>query len=147
MKKGIKKNIMNNVILLYGIFIVMCLNIGYLLNRNDYQSILLFTISCVIIYLINHNMIVVIGVSIIIINVIRLLRNVEGFKDSDTETEENEKEPFDEESFDEELDRDDYLNKLEELNPKVLKAIQKLNSVNISDINEYINTMKNVIDP
>lgn len=92
-------------------------------------------------------MIVVIGVSIIIINVIRLLRNVEGFKDSDTETEENEKEPFDEESFDEELDRDDYLNKLEELNPKVLKAIQKLNSVNISDINEYINTMKNVIDP
>ena len=61
MKKMTKRSIMNNVILLYCVFIVMCVNIGYLLSRNDYQSILIFSISCFIIYLINHNMIVVIG--------------------------------------------------------------------------------------
>lgn len=146
MKKMTKRSIMNNVILLYCVFIVMCVNIGYLLSRNDYQSILIFSISCFIIYLINHNMIVVIGASIIIINVLGLLRNVEGFKDKDEDEDEIEKvdqpETVDIENFDE----DDNLTKLKELNPKVLKAIKHLSSININDINEYMDTMKNVID-
>jgi len=88
-------------------------------------------------------MIVVIGISIIIINGLRLLRKVEGFKESETE-DRHEKEPFDD-NFEED-EENAHLNKLEELNPKVMKAIQKLNSININDINEYIDTMKHVID-
>lgn len=145
---------MKNVLLLYALFIVMCINMGYLLNRKDYQSIFIFIISCLIIYLVNHNMIVVLGTSIIIINVIRLLRNVEGFKESeeDKEVKEKVKEKDTEnedikESFDEDSDEEnENISKLKKLNPKVIKALQKLNSININDINEYVNTMKNVID-
>ena len=87
------KNILNNVMLLYGLFILTCINIGYFLYNNEFQSILFFSISCLIIYLINKNMIIILGLSILFVNVNRALRKKEGFKEGNKNKKKNKPNP------------------------------------------------------
>jgi hypothetical protein len=143
------KQIKNNILLLYIVFILMCINMVYLLKIKDYQSILLFSFSCLLIYLINQNMIVVLGVSLIVINIIRLRREnveveveVEVEKNTNTNTNE-EKEEY--ESFNESFDNSDELReKLKRISPNI---IYSLNENPINKMNNYLNSMSNFIDP
>lgn len=84
-----KNKILNNIILLYIVFTLTCVDIGYFLYKNEFQSILIFSISCLIIYLMNKNMIVVLGISILFVNLNRFLQKKEGFKEGNKKKKKN----------------------------------------------------------
>ena len=79
--------ILKNINVLYFIFIISIINIGYYVYCKKYNSILLFATSCLVVYLINKNMIIVLGISIVIINLLNVLNlvkeNFEGFDDNE----------------------------------------------------------------
>lgn len=74
------KNICNNVNVLYFIFLISILNILWFLNYNK-RCILIFLSCCLAIYIINKNMIIVLGISLIIVDSLYLFNLVkkEGF--------------------------------------------------------------------
>jgi len=74
------KNICNNVNLLYFIFLISILNVLWFVYYNK-RCILIFLSCCLAIYIINKNMIVVLGLSLILVNSLYLLNLVkkEGF--------------------------------------------------------------------
>ena len=145
---------LNNLNLLYIIFLCTLINIGYFLYRKDFQSILIFIVCCIVIYMINKNMIIVLGISILFVNALGMVRmfKKEGFiNDSDEDIKENMTE-IDSDNESDDSDNDymqdkDVIKKIKKLNPKILKSLNKLNSIDIKEINTYINTLKDVIDP
>ena len=84
--------IWKNVNLLYFIFFVSIVNIGWFLYKNKKESVLIFAASCLVIYLINQNMIFVLGISLLVVDILYLVKNkiYEGFEDDneddDTDT-------------------------------------------------------------
>jgi len=80
------KNIYNNVKLLYFIFLISILNVLWFVNYNKH-CILIFVSCCLAIYIINKNMIVVLGISLILVDSLYLLNLVkkEGFLGDDNE--------------------------------------------------------------
>ena len=78
-----KSSLLNNVKVLYLVFFLTILNLGYFLYNKDNQSIFLFAILCLIVYMFNHNMIIVLLFSMITINLLILINklNKEGFED------------------------------------------------------------------
>jgi hypothetical protein len=74
--------ILKNINVLYLVFLISIVNIGWYVYYNKYNSILAFAVCCLVTYLINKNMIIVLGVSIIIINILNSLNLVkEGFEE------------------------------------------------------------------
>jgi hypothetical protein len=65
---------MNSLYLLYFLFVLMLIQLSYLMYNKDNQSIFVFAIIVFISYLVNSNMIFVLGVSIVSINLLRYLR-------------------------------------------------------------------------
>jgi hypothetical protein len=104
--------------------------------------------------MINKNMIIVLGISILFVNALGMVRmfKKEGFiNDSDEDIKENMTE-IDSDNESDDSDNDymqdkDVIKKIKKLNPKILKSLNKLNSIDIKEINTYINTLKDVIDP
>lgn len=144
--------LLNNLKLLYIIFLCTLINIGYFLYRKDFQSILIFIVCCIVMYMVNKNMIIILGFSILFVNALGIVRKKEGFKND----KENGKDIDLDDSDDSEDDNDsesDYMQdkavikKIKKMNPKILKSLNKLNSIDIKEINTYINTLKDVIDP
>ena len=133
-----KKNIFMNISVLYIILLFTIINIGIFLFYNDYQSILIFILSCFIIYFINKNMIVILGFSILFVDLLCFLRNREGFKEANDDEQFNNVDDSDSE------EESEYLHDKQIL--KKIKSLNKLNSINIDEINNYINTLKDVID-
>jgi len=84
------KNICNNVNLLYFIFLISILNMLWFIYYNK-RCILIFLSCCLAIYIINKNMIVVLGISLILVDSLYLLNLVkrEGFLGDDTSNDEN----------------------------------------------------------
>jgi hypothetical protein len=86
--------ILKNINVLYFIFLISIINIGWYVYYNKYNSILFFAVCCLVTYLINKNMIIVLGVSIIIINILNCLNLVkeglEGFEEPIENVESNE---------------------------------------------------------
>ena len=74
------KNICNNVNVLYFIFLISILNILWFVYYNK-RCILIFVCCCLAIYIINKNMIFVLGISLILVDSLYLLNLVkkEGF--------------------------------------------------------------------
>ena len=74
------KNICNNINLLYFIFLISILNIIWFVYYNK-RCILIFVCCCLAIYIINKNMIFVLGISLILVDSLYLLNLVkkEGF--------------------------------------------------------------------
>ena len=149
------KSIWNNVKLLYLVFIITLVNLSWFLYKKDKESLVVFLTFSLVIYLVNKNMIFVLGIPIIIANIYSLFKK-EGFEDEEkkntTETfEEIEKENVTE-TF-EEIEENDYMHdktiikKLKELNPIVLDTIHKMSSVDIEELNKTINTFTKTIDP
>ena len=63
------KSIWNNVKLLYVVFIITLLNLSWFLYKKDKESLIVFLTFSLVIYLVNKNMIFVLGIPIIIANI------------------------------------------------------------------------------
>jgi hypothetical protein len=79
---NITMNIFKNIYALYFIFLVAILHAGWFLYYKQFKSIIIFATSCLVIYLINKNMILVLGLSIIIVDLLYLLNKKEGFEEN-----------------------------------------------------------------
>ena len=86
MKKGSK--IMGSLPLLYFLFVLMLVELSYLMHKEDNQSIFVFAIIVFISYLVNSNMIFVLGISLISINLLKYFRGslFEGMENDDTDS-------------------------------------------------------------
>jgi hypothetical protein len=76
------KNIFKNVYLLYFIFLLTIINIGWLIYDKKYNKITIFFSSCLGVYIITKNMIFVLSISLILVNIIGFIKK-EGFEDKD----------------------------------------------------------------
>ena len=74
-------SLLNNVLFLYFIVIVFVLNLGIFIYIKDNQSIFLIACSALIVYLFNHNMIVVLLLSMLIVNSLIIINNLMGKKE------------------------------------------------------------------
>jgi hypothetical protein len=82
MAKKIKFNqsIIHNVYLLYFLFIATLLHLGYFLVTKETLLLACFSLAVIFVYLVNPNMIIVLGVSILFVDLLYLVRKVpEGF--------------------------------------------------------------------
>ena len=91
--------LLNNIKLLYFIFILAIINIGGFVYIKDNQSIFLFACIAIIIYFFNPNMIIVLLSTMIIVNMLIFLNKLNG----STEGYENEEEDDDEDEKKEEM--------------------------------------------
>jgi hypothetical protein len=73
--------LLNSVAVLYFIVIVFVLNLGVFIYIKDNQSIFLIACSAIIVYLFNHNMIVVLLLSMLIVNSLIFINKLMGKKE------------------------------------------------------------------
>ncbi len=93
MKKIKSLSLLQNVYLLYFLFLTAIIHLGYYLLIRDTQSLVLFALSVVFVYLIHKNMIVVLGISLLFVDALYMIQGMtEGYKNRD----------------DDEYDEDDY---------------------------------------
>ena len=87
--------LLNNIKLLYFIFILAIINIGGFIYIKDNQSIFLFAVISIIVYFFNTNMIIVLLSSMIIVNTLIVLNKlngpIEGLENEEEEEEEEKK--------------------------------------------------------
>ena len=83
MKNSKSMNLLKNKYVLYFIFLLSLLHLGWFVYSKHIKSILIFATSCLVIYLINKNMIVVLGLSIVIVDLF-VLNKKEGFEENDS---------------------------------------------------------------
>jgi len=162
------KNIFKNVYLLYFIFLLTIINIGWLIYDKKYNKITIFFSSCLGVYIITKNMIFVLSISLILVNIIGFIKK-EGFEDKDDKDDKDKDDKDkddkdkDDKDKDDKHDKDDELEnekkesiymedksvikKLKKLNPLVFETIKNMNANQIDEINETINKLKNIIDP
>ena len=75
-------SLLNNKYILYLLFILTLINIAYFIYLKDNYSILIFCLIVILIYLFTKNMIIILGLTIFIINILVLARDSrEGFTD------------------------------------------------------------------
>lgn len=75
-------SLLNNKYILYLLFVLTLFNIGYFIYLKDNYSILNFCLITILIYLFTKNMIIILGLTILIINILVLARRSnEGFTD------------------------------------------------------------------
>ena len=148
------KNLLNNVKLLYLVFVLFIINLGVFIYHKDNQSIFLFTIMAIIIYFFNNNMIIVLLTPIIFINALLLINKLnskEGFKENYEEDFDNNSVNSDDDSDNENTINDkgaDYNND----NKKLIETIKKLvpaknngNDIDIHKLNKVLNKVHNII--
>lgn len=162
--------LLNNVKFLYFVFFLAILNLGYFVYNKDNESIFLFIVLCLVVYLFNNNMIIVLLFSMIVINVIILINliNKEGFEEETVKEKEKVKEKVKENEKVKEKDKVVDMNesgelfnknKLEETkypdtsDESIKKKMEKLaplskmlDGLNITEVNNMINKLNSVID-
>ena len=80
-------SLLNNKYILYLLFVLTLFNIGYFIYLKDNYSILIFCLITILIYLFTKNMIIILGLTILIINILVLVRDShEGFTDASNNT-------------------------------------------------------------
>lgn len=92
--------LLNNINLLYFIFVLAIINVGGFICMKDNQSIFLFAVISLIIYFFNSNMIVVLLSTMIIVNTLIFLNKLNGPIEGLKNEEENEEEKEEEEEED-----------------------------------------------
>jgi hypothetical protein len=162
--------LLNNIKLLYFIFILAIINIGGFMYIRDNQSIFLFAVISLIIYFFNKNMIVVLLSTMIIVNTLIFLNKLngpmEGYtnkkekeEEKEEEEEENEKEGLENEEDDakeglenvvgelseimDETGSKDIKEKLKQIIP-MLKTNYDTLSLDINNINKHINKLTSI---
>lgn len=86
MAKKIKfsKSILHNVYLLYFLFFVTLLHLGYFIMNQENTLLLSFSLAVLFVYLVNPNMVIVMGISLLFVDLLYLVKKVpEGFEDTD----------------------------------------------------------------
>lgn len=79
-KIQLNKSIIHNVYLLYFLFIATLLHLGYFLFTKENVLIASFSIAVLFLYLVNPNMVIVLGISLIFVDLLYLVQKVpEGF--------------------------------------------------------------------
>ena len=68
--------LLNNVTLLYAVFFISLANLSYFIYNRDNDSIFLFAIISLVVYLFNNNMIVVLGSTMIFVNALILINSI-----------------------------------------------------------------------
>lgn len=150
----IRKNCLNNIILLYLVFALFIINLGVFVYNKDNQSIFLFSILSLIIYMFNNNMIIVLIIPIIFINMLILINKL-----SSTEKfQENFEEDFEEinEDSDNDSDNENTINEkgsdYSKENTQLIKKIKQLvpaankgNDIDIHKLNTVLNKVHNII--
>lgn len=77
-------NLLNNVRFLYIIVFIFIIEIIYLILNKDSQSIFLFAVITLIVYLFNHNMIIVLSIPVICVSALIIMnRNFEGLENKE----------------------------------------------------------------
>ena len=113
-------SLLNNKYILYLLFILTLVNISYFVYLKDNYSILIFGLITILIYLFTKNMIIILGVTIFIINILVLARDSrEGYTDPSNN------------------ECSDFTN----------KVYKKLYSIDISGIPTQLNDFKDTIKP
>jgi hypothetical protein len=162
--------LLNNIKLLYFIFILAIINIGGFMYIRDNQSIFLFAVISLIIYFFNKNMIVVLLSTMLIVNTLIFLNKLngpmEGYtnkkekeEEKEEEEEENEKEGLENEEDDakeglenvvgelseimDETGSKDIKEKLKQIIP-MLKTNYDTLSLDINNINKHINKLTSI---
>ena len=137
--------LLNNIKLLYFIFILAIINIGGFIYIKDNQSIFLFAVISIIIYFFNKNMIIVLLSSMIIVNTLIFLNKlngpIEGLKNEEDD-EDEEKEGLKNEE-DEEDEKEGYTNDEE---PKEDHAVGELSKIeNDTNTNEIKKSIEKIL--
>jgi len=121
--------LLNNITLLYFVFILAIINIGGFIYISDNQSIFLFAVVSIIVYFFNSNMIIVLLTTMLIVNTLIFLNKLngpsEGYENKEEEEEEEDtvkegltiKEPI-EEKKNEEKKNEETKNELTKEDPK-----------------------------
>lgn len=157
--------LLNNIKLLYFIFILAIINVGGFIYIKDNQSIFLFAVISLIIYCFNSNMIIVLLSTMIIVNTLIFLNRlngpidrgpIEGYKNKEEE-EVDEEDEVKEGLVNEE--EDNIVGKLSEITEetgtkdikeKIKKIIPLLKtnydtlSLDINNMNKHINTLTSI---
>ena len=148
------KNLLNNVKLLYLVFLLFIINLGVFIYNKDNQSIFLFTIMALIIYFFNKNMIIVLLGPMIFINSLLLINKInskEGFKENFDEDFDNKSDDSGDDSDNENAinvkgaDYKDENKKLIETIKKLVPASNKGNDIDIHKLNTVLNKVHNII--
>jgi hypothetical protein len=166
--------LLNNITLLYFIFILAIINIGGFIYIKDNQSIFLFACVAIIIYFFNPNMIIVLLTTMIIVNMLIVLNRIngpsEGYKNEDDEEDEKKEEKKEEneedtqsKSIKESLKNDkepNEVNKLtdvnevlaNEINEKIKKILPSIKTdtdtvpLDLNEINKHINNLTSTLE-
>jgi len=76
---------LQNVTLLYFLFITTLVHLGYFAVRAESQSLVIFSLAFVFVYLIEKNMIIVLGISLVFTDLLYMIQNIpEGFTSKDS---------------------------------------------------------------
>ena len=150
----IRKNFLNNIKLLYLVFALFIINLGVFVYNKDNQSIFLFSILSLIIYMFNNNMIIVLIIPIIFINMLILINKL----NSTEKFQENFEEDFEEinEDSDNDSDNENTINEkgsdYSKENTQLIKKIKQLvpaankgNDIDIHKLNTVLNKVHNII--
>ena len=157
--------LLNNINMLYFIFILAIINIGGFMYIQDNQSIFLFACISIIIYFFNKNMIIVLLSTMIIVNLLIFLNKlngpIEGYEDEiEPLINEDEIEPLteeDKELIDEtqdnpvgelsELNDDNEVNNIKEKIKKILPILKSTyNNMDLNNINKHINNLTSILE-
>ena len=137
-------HLLNNVTLLYAVFFISLVNISYFIYNQDNQSIFLFAIISLVVYLFNTNMIVVLGCTMIFVNALIFINSIpEGLENKDELEVSAVKESI-------------KLPKLEKLNApskdrkevikELLPLTNAIDKLDIDQVNTMINNINKMID-
>ena len=138
-----KLKISNSVKLLYTIFILTIINLGYFILYKDNQSLLLFICISAVVYLIECNMIYSLLYPLIIVNGLNLLRKImnspskEGFISDETFSKQDKVKMLS--WLQENMDSDsmmEYVNYNTSIDDKLLPLSNILDNISVTEISE-----------
>jgi len=149
------KLLLNNIKLLYLVFVLFLINLGVFIYNRDNQSIFLFAVMALIIYFFNKNMIVVLIMPMIFINALLLINQInskEGFTEKFDEDFDNQSDDSDDDSDDDntlnvkgaEYNNDDNKKLIESIK-QLVPASNKGNDIDINKLNTVLNKVHNII--
>ena len=126
--------ILRNIKLLYFVFFLSLLNVIWLVYNNKIRSLIIFASCCLVFYLVNKNMIFVLGLSLIIVNIASLVNSKEGYKNKENLDDEDDDDDNEDDKKDEKEAFDD--DKLERLKKQYKKKVDELDELDKLDEDE-----------
>jgi hypothetical protein len=158
-----KGGLLNNVKLLYFVFLLSVINLSYFVFNKDSQSIFIFAALALIVYFFNKNMIVVLLITMFVINLLVFINAItkEGLENKNEPANKtdkpkikkirNEVDEIDssEELLNTKLNKSNYPEVQDKVNNNIkdiLPLTKMLDGLDITQINRMINNLNNIIE-